>query len=187
VVAVLLYGFGLSLRKTFGFFCLLSECISRSSVQEWVKKVEGKLSFDAAPSWHQVVAVDECVVKCGGRPLYVWVAVDAYTRQPIWFGVSLTRTTGNALRFLRRLRGRCLGDPVILTDRCPRYREAVSRAGFRNHVHQTFGLRSSVERFFGYLKDRTRVFCNNVNPKKTLFAPLVDFLELFMTWYTEWR
>jgi hypothetical protein len=34
--------------------------------------------------------------------------VDAYTRQPIWFGVSLTRTTENALRFLRRLRGRCL-------------------------------------------------------------------------------
>jgi hypothetical protein len=63
----------------------------------------------------------------------------------------------------------------------------VIRAGFQNHVHQTFGLRSSVERFFGYLKDRTRVFYNNINPKKALFTPLVDFLELFMHWYTEWR
>ena len=44
-------------------------------------------------------------------------------------------------------------------------------------MHQTFGVRSSVERFFGYLKDRTRVFYNNINPKKTLFAPLVNFLE----------
>ena len=77
----------------------------------------------------------------------MWVAVDAYTKQPIWFGVSLTRTTENALRFLRGLRTRCLGDPVILTDRGPWYREAVIRAGFQNHVHQTFGLRSSVERF----------------------------------------
>jgi len=47
---------------------------------------------------------------------------------------------------------------------------------FQNHVHQSFGLRSSVERFFGYLKDRTRVFYNDINPKKTLFTPLVDFL-----------
>jgi len=61
------------------------------------------------------------------------------------------------------------------------------RAGFRNHIYQTFGLRSSVERFFGYLKDRTRAFYNNINPRKTLFMPLVDFLELFIAWYTEWR
>jgi hypothetical protein len=46
----------------------------------------------------------------------------------------------------------------------------------KHHVYQTFGLRSSVERFFGYLKDRTRVFYNNINPKKTLFMPLVGFL-----------
>ncbi len=54
-------------------------------------------------------------------------------------------------------------------------------------MHQTFGLRSSVERFFGYLKDGTRVFYNNINPKKTLFTPIVDLLELFVYWYTEWR
>ncbi|PSN95274.1 hypothetical protein B9Q09_03245 [Candidatus Marsarchaeota G2 archaeon ECH_B_SAG-C16] len=63
---------------------------------------------------------------------------------------------------------------MILTDRGPWYRDSVIRAGFQNHVHQTFGLRSSVERFFGYLKDRTRVFYNNINPKKALFTPLVD-------------
>jgi len=114
--------------------------------------------------------------------------VDAETRQPIWFGVSLTRTTANALRFLRRLRRRCLGNPVILIHRGPWYRDSVVRAGFfQNHIYQTFGLRSSVERFFGYLKDRSRAFYNNINPRKTLFMPLVDFLELFVAWYTEWR
>jgi hypothetical protein len=61
----------------------------------------------------------------------------------------------------------------------------VLRAGFHNHVHLTFGLRSSVERFRDTSK--TRVLYNNINPKKTLFEPIVDFLELFMHWYTEWR
>jgi len=44
-----------------------------------------------------------------------------------------------------------------------------------------------VERFFGYLKDRSRVFYNNINQKKALFTALVDFLELFVHWYTTWR
>jgi len=56
-----------------------------------------------------VIAVDEGVVKCGGgRPIKVWVAVDACARRPVWFGVPLTRIMESALRFLRRLRRRCL-------------------------------------------------------------------------------
>ena len=39
MTAVLLYAFGLSLTKTSGFFWVLSERISKSSVQDWVKKV----------------------------------------------------------------------------------------------------------------------------------------------------
>jgi len=30
-------------------------------------------------------------------------------------------------------------------------------------MYQTFGIRNSVERFFGYLKQRTRRFYNNIN------------------------
>jgi hypothetical protein len=60
-----------------------------------------------------------------------------------------------------------VGDPVILTDRGPWYREAVTRAGFRGHVHRRLGcVALLVERFFGYLKDRSRVFYNNTNPKE---------------------
>jgi transposase-like protein len=108
VLAVLLNAFGLSLRKTSSFFGILSEPVSKSSIEEWTKKVEAKLSFDPKPHEYPIIAVDETVVKCGGQPLSVWVAVDVYTRQPTWFGVSFTRTTQNALRFLRRLRKRCL-------------------------------------------------------------------------------
>jgi len=72
-----------------------------------VRKVEAKLNFDATPIEHQVVAVDVSVVRCGGRPIYVWVSVDIFTKQPVWFAASLAGTTENALRFLRRRR-RCL-------------------------------------------------------------------------------
>jgi transposase-like protein len=108
-MAILLNGFGLSLRKTSGFFGILPEPLSKSIVGEWTRKVEARLSFNPKPREYPVIGVDETVVKCGGgQPFYVWVAVDAERRQPIWLGVSLTRTTKNALRFLSRLRRRCL-------------------------------------------------------------------------------
>ena len=57
MVAVLLYAFGLSFRKTSGFFWVVSELLSKSSVQGWVRKVEAKLNFEATPSWHPIIAV----------------------------------------------------------------------------------------------------------------------------------
>ncbi|PSN87555.1 hypothetical protein B9P99_06415 [Candidatus Marsarchaeota G1 archaeon OSP_B] len=61
------------------------------------------------------------VVKRCGTPLCVLVAVDAYTTQ---FG-SLFRACEQrkTLRFLRRLRTRCLGNPVILTHQALWYHE----------------------------------------------------------------
>jgi len=41
VMAVLLNAFGLSLRKTSSFFGLLSEPVSKSCVEEWMRKVLG--------------------------------------------------------------------------------------------------------------------------------------------------
>ena len=84
-----------------------------------------------------------------------------------------------------------MGDPVILTDRGPWYREGVflaSRAGFTNHVYQTFGLRSSVGGAIIRLpQTQDAGVPQQHNPKKTLFGPFVGFLELFVHWYTKWR
>jgi hypothetical protein len=66
VMAVLLNAFGLSLRKTSSFFGLLSKPVSKSSVEEWTRKVEEKLSFNPKPREYPVIAVDETVVKCRG-------------------------------------------------------------------------------------------------------------------------
>jgi transposase-like protein len=35
------------------------------------------------------------------------------------------------------------------------------------YQYQRFGLRNAVERFFGYIKQRTRRFYNNINTWKT--------------------
>ena len=100
---MLLFAFGLSLRKTPGFFWLLSEPLSKSSVQDWMKKVEAKLSFEPVQSWQRAIAVDESVVKCRG-PTTVGVGccrrVHGATHLSGWLGVSLTRTTENALRLV---------------------------------------------------------------------------------------
>jgi transposase-like protein len=50
----------------------------------------------------------------------------------------------------------------MLVDRGPWYRWALERLGLK-YQHQRFGLRNSVERFFGYIKQRTRRFYNNIN------------------------
>jgi hypothetical protein len=73
VIAVLLYAFGLSLRKTSGFFWVLSEPLSKCS---GLKKVEASRRSQAGTKRSRLMSG------------VVWwqsnlcVAVDAYTRQP---------------------------------------------------------------------------------------------------------
>jgi len=75
VMAALLNAFGLSLSsggKTSSFFGLPSEPVSKSSIEEWVRRVEAKLSFDPKPHEYPVIAVDSwlSVVKRGAWVSY---------------------------------------------------------------------------------------------------------------------
>ena len=76
VTAVLLNAFGLSLRKTSSFFGSQSQSRSRVLRSGRERFSEEKLSFDPKPREYSSLLT---VVKCGGRSLYVWVAVDACT------------------------------------------------------------------------------------------------------------
>ena len=60
---------------------------------------------------------------------------------------------------------RQLNKPLIIVDRGPWYRWALERLGLE-YRYQRFGIRNIVERFFGYLKQRTRRFYNNINTWK---------------------
>jgi transposase-like protein len=56
--------------------------------------------------------------------------------------------------------GRCINKPLIVVDRGPWYRWALERLGLK---YQTLDIGNSVKRFFGYIKQRTRRFYNNIN------------------------
>ncbi|PSN98310.1 hypothetical protein B9Q11_02440 [Candidatus Marsarchaeota G2 archaeon ECH_B_SAG-F08] len=56
------------------------------------------------------IAVDESVVKCGGRPVYVWVAVDACATHLVR---CFTHKDNRERAQVSRLRTRCLGDSRI--------------------------------------------------------------------------
>ena len=45
---------------------------------------------------------------------------------------------------------------MIIVDRGPWYRWALERLGLK-YRYQRFGIRNAVERFFGYIKQRTRL------------------------------
>ena len=58
----------------------------------------------------------------------------------------------------------CENRPLMVVDRGPWYPWALRRLGLE-HVHETFGKRNRIERWFRELKDRTKRFYNNVNAK----------------------
>jgi transposase-like protein len=60
----------------------------------------------------------------------------------------------------------CTNKPLVIVNRSPWYRWALDRPGLK-YRYQRFVVRNRVERFFGYLKQRTRKFYNNINTWKT--------------------
>jgi putative transposase len=102
------------------------------------------------------------LVKMHGLRAYVWSAVDVDSDEILAIYASRGRNILIALKFLRMVLGRCINKPLIVVDRGPWYRWALERLGLK-YQYQTFGIRNSVERFFGYPKRRTRRFYNNIN------------------------
>jgi transposase-like protein len=78
---------------------------------------------------------------------------------------SYGRSSLNALAFLKKALRMCTDKPLVIVDRGPWYRWALERLGLK-YRYQRFGLRNTVERFSGYLKQRTRRFYNNINTWK---------------------
>jgi transposase-like protein len=157
--SVLFHVVGLSLRDVSDRYCVTNA--SRESVRRWFHKFS-KI-FSVEKKFRNTIAVDEAVVKMHGLRAYVWSAVDVDSGEilAIWGRNMLI-----ALKFLRMVMDRCINKPLIVVDRGPWYRWALERLGLK-YRYQTFGIRNAVERFFGYLKQRTRRFYNNINSWKT--------------------
>jgi len=68
----------------------------------------------------------------------------------------------NTITFLKKALKLCSNKPLVIIDRSPWYRWALDRLRLE-YRHEKFGLKNTVERFFGYLKQRTERFYNNIN------------------------
>jgi transposase-like protein len=135
---------------------------SRESVRRWFHRFS-KI-FSVGRRFRNTIAVDEAVAKMYGLRAYVWSAVDVDSGGILAIYASRGRNILIAMKFLRLVMGRCVNKPLV--DRGPWYRWALDRLGLK-YQYQIFGLRNRVERFFGYIKQRTRRFYNNINSWKT--------------------
>jgi transposase-like protein len=156
--SVMLYVAGLSLRDLSERYYVTMA--SRESVRRWFHRFSSIFSVERR--FRRAVAVDETVVKLHGLRVYVWSALDVDSGEILAIYASWSRSMIVALKFIRMVLDKCLYKPLIIVDRGPWYRWALERLGLE-YRYQRFGLRNIVERFFGYLKQRTRRFYNIIN------------------------
>ena len=156
-MSTLLYGFGLSSRKT-----KLFAKASHVSVLEWYRRLSQTIGR-AQPKYREAVAVDETKLKVNGKQVYIWTAVDVKTKEILGVRVTTGRSSLEAYLFLSSVRGKCTNKAKLYTDKGPWYNKWTCR--LFEHVQERFGRRNSIEQWFSLLKRRTKDFHNNINCK----------------------
>ena len=142
-LAILIYQAGLSYRKTKKILNLL-ENLSHESVRKWYKKCKGL--FDVKRRARRAVAVDETKVKIENNQIYIWNAIDVDDRSILAVHVSSSRTSFDAIYFLKKVLEKCENKPLILVDKGPWYKWALQRLGLE-YKHQKFGERNVIEQW----------------------------------------
>jgi transposase-like protein len=114
----------------------------------------------------------------------LWSAVDVDSRELLALEASYGRSCLNALSFLKKALRMCTDKPLVLVDKGPWYRWTFERLGLE-YRHERFGMRNRVERFFGYLKERTVVFHHKMSARNHVqgITNLKLFLNLFTLYY----
>nr|BAJ46812.1 transposase [Candidatus Caldarchaeum subterraneum] len=120
--------------------------------------------FNPSKRFRRIIAVDETVITINGYRSYIWSAIDVDSVEILAIYASRGRSILNALSFLKTVLKTCENKPLIVVDRGRWYPWALKRLGLE-YVHETFGNRNRIERWFRELKDRTKRFYNNVNSK----------------------
>jgi len=133
------------------------------SVRRWFHRFSR--IFSTEKRFRNTVALDETVVKLHDFRAYVWSALDVDSGEVLAIYASWSRNMIVAMKFTRIVLDICLNKPLIIVDKSPWYRWALDRLGLK-YRYERFGLRNTVERFFGYLKQRTERFYNNVNTRR---------------------
>ena len=186
IISLLDYIFHGSYRKIASKLSAAIYSITKTSIYRYVKKFQSSIKLSIKPKERTMIAVDETVIKDNGRKCYLWAALDIHTKELIAFDVSYGRSELDAIHFLAKVKARCKGKlPIVLSDKGPWYKDALSRLGFEQWTY-TFNLRNAIERFFRYIKERTKIFYNNINSGNGI-KHIVLFMKMFAYWYKEWR
>ena len=175
-VALEAYFDGLSLAKIVNLLRNVYRItVSRVAVWKWIQKyvprvkaLVGKLTANAASSWH----ADETAIKVKGKLHWFWDGIDYDTRFIVMGQLTRRRSTTNAKNFFVGAKKQVGGKApkVIVTDGCGAYRRGVSKTFWRKvqlgecTLIQKEGLRARVgrlsnnviERFHNTLKDRVK-------------------------------
>jgi transposase-like protein len=116
----------------------------------------------------------------------VWAAIGVDTRELLAIKATWSRSSMDALLFLGRALEACTNKPAFVMDRGPWYSWAFRALGLQ-YYSETFGDRSRVERFFGSLKRRTRVFLKDINARRSRIASLDRIVNMFFVYYNGLR
>ena len=168
--AVLLYHWGVALRKVEGFIKTLGLRGSREAIRQWYHRLSRPVEYVLNSS--QELYVDETKIKGRRELYYLWLAVDSNSR-PCFVYLSLRRDTWTTKVVFSSSKGR-----VITTDN----RMACRELGLEWR-HETFGRRNAVERPFFPIKYRPRGFYKRF-PWNAKFETIWSWLSSFITLYT---
>jgi len=126
--------------------------------------------------------VDEAAEKANGREVCAWAAMDVDTGELPAIKATRSRGSMDALLFLGRVLEACKNKPAFVVEGGPRYSWALRELGPQCY-HGTFGDGSRVERSFGSLKRRTRVFLKDLNAGRSRIASLDMLMNIFFVYY----
>lgn len=187
IQSVVDYTLGLSYRKIANKLRFLYDVsVAISSINGWVKNFSSKIRIATERKGRNQIAIDETIVKSRDKRLYLWSAVDLENGELVAFDVSVGRSELDAIMFLYKIKNKCRGKlPILVADKGPWYRETINRVGF-DYMHNTFSIRNPIEQFFKLVKDRTRVFYNNLNTDNGI-KHLMLFMKMFAFYYINIR
>ncbi|KXB02412.1 hypothetical protein AKJ45_03525, partial [candidate division MSBL1 archaeon SCGC-AAA261F19] len=174
-----------SYRKVSGLLGDLSIRVSHVAVWSWVQRIGERMGDGAFHrKERRVLVADETKIKAENGWIYVFAAMDPENREIVGFHVSEHRESIDVLVFLRKCLKHCKNGPKLITDGGPWHLWPAQILRL-DHVAIGGEDRNYIERWFGTLKDRLRIF--DVYFPTAKVGSIVNFMRAFCYWYNESR
>ena len=181
-LAMAFYQQGLSLRQVAQALRRLGHRVHHVTIWRWLQRCSRELEERV---WQgplpQTIVVDETVLRTGWGNRWLYSALDPKTRRVVFMRGYAQRTFLQTLDFFRELIRIYRKYPQrVIVDGGPWYVWPLRRLGIERQVMRG-GVRSYIERFFRYLKQRLNGL-DRYFPKARSYRPLGNWLRMF-AWY----